>query len=37
MWRILLPGVFWLAAIFPAAAQEILGSGSTFAYPILAK
>jgi phosphate transport system substrate-binding protein len=37
MWRIFLPGVFWLATILPAAAQEILGSGSTFAYPILAK
>jgi phosphate transport system substrate-binding protein len=37
MWRMVLSVVVWLAAICPAAGQEILGSGSTFAYPILAR
>jgi phosphate transport system substrate-binding protein len=36
MRRILLLGLFCLVAIFPATAQEITGSGSTFAYPVLA-
>ena len=30
-------GLICFAAMFPAAAQEITGSGSTFAYPVLAK
>jgi phosphate transport system substrate-binding protein len=34
---VVLIGLLWLAAMCPAAAQEILGSGSTFAYPVLTK
>ena len=37
MRHIVLLGVLWLAVTLPAAALEILGSGSTFAYPVLTK
>ena len=37
MRHIVLLGLFWLVATSPAAALEILGSGSTFAYPVLTK
>jgi phosphate transport system substrate-binding protein len=37
MRTMLLLGLFWCAAASPAAAQEIIGSGSTFAYPVLRK
>src|SRR5215469_2318771 len=35
--HILLLGAFLVAATLPAGALEILGSGSTFAYPVLTK
>jgi phosphate transport system substrate-binding protein len=37
MRRTLLLGLFCFVAILPATAQDITGSGSTFAYPVLAR